>query len=163
MSKNWEQVQQQHYNQTKPKKSDTHQWATSIISAMWQGLLLMWEDRNDDQHGRDSIESAVKERETLLKKIHQLYTQKESIDPEDRRLYHIPENKWQEETSKKIREWINLAEPLTKNTKKKSRTRKVDPTQPLIKNCFTVQRNEAVPKKTRTYTQRPPRQNQDEE
>jgi hypothetical protein len=87
----------------------------------------MWEDRNDDQHGRDSIESAVKERATLLKKIHQLYTQKKSIDPEDRRLYHIPENKWQEETSKKIREWINRAEPLTKNTKKKSRSRKVDP------------------------------------
>jgi hypothetical protein len=99
-----------------------------IISAMWQGLLLMWEDQNNDQHGRDSIELAVKERETLLKKIHQLYNQKESIDPEDRRLYHLPENKWQEETSKKIREWINLAEPLTKNTKKKSRTRKVDPT-----------------------------------
>ena len=91
MSKKWEQVQQQHYNQTKPKEADTHRWATSIISTLWQGLLLMWEDRNDDQHGRDTIESAAKEWDILLNKIHQLYTQKESIDPEDRRLYHKPE------------------------------------------------------------------------
>jgi hypothetical protein len=71
-----------------------------------------------------------------------------AIDPNDRRLCHKPEEKWQEETSKKIREWNNLAEPLTKNMKKKRRTRKVDPTQPLIKNCFTMERNEAVPKNT---------------
>ena len=163
LSKKWEQVQQQHYNQTKPKKADTHRWATSIISTMWQGLLLMWEDRNDDQHGRDTIEAAVKERDILLNKIHQLYTQKESFDPEDRRLYHKPEEQWKEETSKKIREWINLAEPLTKNTKKKTRTRKVDPRQPLIGSFFAVQRQDAVPKNTRTYTRRPPRKNQDEE
>ena len=61
----------------------------------------MWEDRNDDQHGRDSIESAAKEREILMNKIHQLYTRKETIDPEDRRLYHKPEEQWKEETSKK--------------------------------------------------------------
>jgi hypothetical protein len=35
--------------------------------------------------------------------------------------------------------------------------------QPLIQSFFTVQRNEGVPKNTRTYTRRPPRQNQDEE
>jgi hypothetical protein len=75
----WEQVQHQHYQQTKRKKTDTHRWVTLIISAMWQGLLLMWEDRNDDQHGRDNIEQFGKEREKLLQKIDQLYTQKESI------------------------------------------------------------------------------------
>jgi hypothetical protein len=101
ISKKREQVQQQHYQRTKPKKADTHQWATSIISAMWQGLLLLWEDRNNDQHGRDNIEQVGKEREKLLKKIDQLYTQKESIDPEDRRLYHTPVEKWQDETNKK--------------------------------------------------------------
>ena len=80
----------------------------------------MWEDRNNDQHGRDNIEQIGKEREKLLQKIDQLYTQKESIDPEDRRLYHKPVDKWKEETNKKLREWINLAEPLT-NTGKKTR------------------------------------------
>jgi hypothetical protein len=60
LSKKWEQVQQQHYTQTKPKKADTHRWATSIILTMWQGLLLMWEDQNHNQHGRDTIEAAVK-------------------------------------------------------------------------------------------------------
>jgi hypothetical protein len=124
ISKKWEQVQQQHYQRTKPKKADIHRWATSIISAMWQGLLLLWEDQSNDQHGRDNIKQVGKEREKLLQKIDQLYTQKESIDPEDRRLYHTPVEKWQDKTNKKIRECINLAEPLTKNTKKKPRTRK---------------------------------------
>ena len=86
-----------------------------------------------------------------------------SIDPEDRRLYHKPVEKWKEETNKKIREWINLAEPLTKHTKKKPRTRKMDPRQPQIGHFFAVQRQEPVPKNTRTYTRRPPRLNQDEE
>jgi hypothetical protein len=133
---------------------------------MWQGFFLMWEDRNDDQHGRDSIESAVKERKLLLQKVHQLYNQKESIDPEDRRLYHKPAEQWERETNKNTREWIKLAEPLTKNiknTKKTKRKQKMDPRQPLIKNIFTAQRNKAVPKNTQTYTTRPPRPNQDEE
>ena len=166
ISTKWEQVQQSHYNRSKPKKADTNQWATAIISAMWQGFLLMWEDRNDDQHGRDSIEIAVKERELLLQKVHQLYNQKESIDPEDRRLYHKPAAQWEEETNKKIREWIKIAEPLTKNIKRTTKTKRkriMDPMQLLIKNIFTIQRNEAVPKNTRTYTKRPPRPNQDEE
>ena len=109
ISKKWEQVQQSHYNRIKPKKADTNRWATANISAMWQGFLLMWEDRNDDQHGRDNIETAVKERELLLQKVHQLYNQKESIDPEDRRLYHKPAAQWEEETNKIIREWIKIA------------------------------------------------------
>jgi hypothetical protein len=65
-----------------------------------------------------------------------------------------------------MREWIKIAEPLAKinkNATKIKRKRKVDPRQPLIMNFFTVQRNEAVPKNTRTYTRRPPRPNQDEE
>ena len=126
----------------------------------------MWEDRNDDQHGRDNIERAVKERKLLLQKVHQLYNQKESINPEDRRLYHKPAAQWEEETNKKIREWIKIAKPLTKNIKRVIKTKKkqtMDPRQPLIKNIFTTQRNEAILKNTRTYTKRPPRPNQDEE
>ena len=137
ISKKWEQVQQQHYQRTKPKKTDTHRWATSIISAMWQGLLLMWEDRNNDQHGRDNIEQIGKEREKLLQKIDQLYTQKESIDPEDRRLYHKPVDKWKEETNKKLREWINLAEPLNKHTQKNENTKngsKATPDRKLLRS-----------------------------
>ena len=91
LSRKWEQVQQQHYHRTKPKKIDTNRWATLIISVMWQHLLLMWEDWNNDQHGRDNIEQVGKERETFLQKVDQLYIQKESIDPEDRRFYHKPE------------------------------------------------------------------------
>jgi ribosomal protein L32 len=124
ISKKWEQVQHQHYKRAMPKKTDTHRWATAIISSMWQGLLLMWEDRNNDQHGRDSIKQIGKEREKLLQKINQLYTQKERIDPEDRRLYHKPVEKWKEERNKKIREWIHLAESLTKNTKKNRESEK---------------------------------------
>ena len=163
MSKKWEQVQQQHYKKTKPKKTDTHRWATSIILAMWQGLLLIWEDRNNDQHGRDTNEKFGKEREKLLQKIDQLYTQKESIDPEDRRLYHKPVENWNEETNKKMREWINLAEPLTRPTTKTGKRRKVDKRQPSIGSFFVARRQEEVPKNTRTYTRRPPRKNQDEE
>jgi hypothetical protein len=155
MSKKWEQVQQQHYNRAKPKKSDTHWWATSIISGMWQGLLLMWKDWNDDQHRRDSIESAAKERATLLKKIHQLYTQKESINPEDRWLY--------QEKSEKIREWINLAEPLTKNTKKKIENKKSGPNSTTDKELLYSAKKWSITKNTPTYTQTPPSQNQDEE
>jgi hypothetical protein len=148
------------------KKVDTNRWATSIILAMWHGFLLMWEDRNNDQHGRDSIKTAVKERKLLLQKIHRLYNQNEGIDPENRRLYLKTAAQWEEETNKRMREWIKIDEPLTKNTKNTTQTKrkqKVDPRQPLIKNIFTVQRNEAVTKNTRTYTKRPPRPNQDEE
>jgi hypothetical protein len=70
---------------------------------------------------------------------------------------------WEEATNKKIREWINLVEPLTKPTKKATRKKKVDPRQPLIQSHFTTQQNKEVPKNTRTCTKRPPRQNQDEE
>jgi hypothetical protein len=163
LSKKWEQVQKDHYRKTKAAKADPYKWATSVITTMWQGFLQMWESRNDDQHGRDNIDAISKEREKLLKKTRQLYEQKESIDPEDRRLYHKPVATWENETNKKIRDWINLAEPLTKTSKKTTRKKKVDPRQPLIKNFFTAQRNEAVPKTTRTYTRRPPRPNQDEE
>jgi hypothetical protein len=158
LSKKWEQVQKDHYRKTKATKADPYKWATSVITTMWQGFLQMWENRNDDQHGRDNIDAISKEREKLLKKTRQLYEQKESIDPEDRRLYHKPVEAWENETNKKIRGWINLAEPLTKTSKKTNCKKKVEPRQPLIKNFFTAQRNEAVPKTTRTYTRRPPGQ-----
>jgi hypothetical protein len=116
---------------------------------MWQGLLLMREDRNNDQHGRDNIEQVGKEQEKLLRKNDQLYTQEETIDPEDRTLYHKPVERWQDKTNKKTIEWINLAEPLTKNTKEKPRTRNMDPRQPLIGSFFAAQRQEPVPKNTR--------------
>ena len=108
---------------------------------MWQHLLLMWEDRNNDQHGRDNIEQVGKEQEKLLQKIDQLYTQKESIDPEDRRLYHKPVDTWKEETNKKIREWINLAELLTKKIMKnhKKNRSKATPDWKLLRS--TASRN----------------------
>ena len=49
----WERVQRSHYNKKKLKKADSHIWATTIITAMWHGFLQIWEDRNNDQHGRD--------------------------------------------------------------------------------------------------------------
>jgi hypothetical protein len=163
MSIKWEQVQQNHYNKQKKKKSDPHIWATTIITSMWQGFLQMWEDRNNNQHGRDQNKAVVKERDTLLRKLKHFYVQKDILDPKDQRLYHKPVQEWEEATNKKIREWINLAELLTKPTKKTTRKKKVDPRQPLIQSYFTTQRNEGVPKNTRTYTSRPPRQNQNEE
>jgi hypothetical protein len=163
LSKKWQQIQHAQFHGKKGENADPQRWATSLISAMWQGFLQMWEDQNNDQHGRDSNEATAKEREKLLQKTKQLYELKDKIDPEDRRLYHKPVAQWENETNRQIREWINLAEPLTKNHKKTTRNRKVDPRQPLIMSFFTSMRNEAVPRNTRTYTRRPPRQNQDEE
>jgi hypothetical protein len=131
---------------------------------MWQGFLQMWENRNNAQHGRNANETTSKEREKLIRKTKYLYEQKERINPEDRQLYHKPVKAWENETNKRLREWINRAEPLTKTTKKTIRKKKVDPRQLLIKSFFTAQRSEVVPQTTRTYTRRPPRwQNQDEE
>jgi c-di-AMP phosphodiesterase-like protein len=47
MLNKWEHVQQQHYHRTKTIKADTHQWATSIVSAIWHCLLLIWKDCNN--------------------------------------------------------------------------------------------------------------------
>jgi hypothetical protein len=90
LSKKWEQVQKAHYSNTKATKADPYKWETLVITAMWEGFLQMWENRNNDQHGRDTTDAISKEREKLLKKTRQLYEQKESIDPEDQRLYHKP-------------------------------------------------------------------------
>jgi hypothetical protein len=69
-------------------------------------------------NGRDANEKSSNKREMLLKKTRFLYEQKESIHPEDRRLYHKPVKAWENATNKRIRDWINLAKPLTKTTKK---------------------------------------------
>jgi hypothetical protein len=79
----WEQLQRQHYSREKKNKADPHIWATTIIAALWQGFLQIWEDQNDDQHGRDQNMKVVKEQETLLHKLKHLYVQKQTIDPED--------------------------------------------------------------------------------
>jgi hypothetical protein len=100
MSIKWEQVQRNHYNKQKKKQSDPHIWATTIITSMWQGFLQMWEDRNNDQHGRDQNKADVKERDTLLRKLKHLYVQKDILDPKDQRLYHKPVQAWEEATKK---------------------------------------------------------------
>jgi hypothetical protein len=63
ISKKWEQVQKTHYHQIKAKNGDPYKWATLIITAMRQGFLQMWENWNDDQHGRDANKETSKERE----------------------------------------------------------------------------------------------------
>jgi hypothetical protein len=54
---------------------------------------------------------------------------------EDWRLYHNPVQEWEVETNEKIREWIALAKPLTKITKK-TRKRKVDPAKTAADTKF---------------------------
>ena len=98
-----------------------------------------------------------------MKKTRQLYEDKEKLEYEDQRIYSKPVEEWEQETNRKIRQWINLAEPLTKKSIRKKRKRKLAADQPLISNIFAAKRTQAVPKTTKTYNRRPPRQNIDGE
>jgi hypothetical protein len=104
ISKKWEHVQRNHYQKKKMKKSDPHIWAMTIITAMWQGFLQLWEDRNDNQHGREQNDKISKERHILLGKLKHLYVQKDIIDPEDQKIYHKPVQEWEEANEQEDKE-----------------------------------------------------------
>ena len=78
LSEKWEQVQKTHYHPIKAKKADPYKWATSVITAMWQAFLQMWENRKDDQHGRDANKETYRERE--VSEENKVTVQTEGID-----------------------------------------------------------------------------------
>jgi hypothetical protein len=117
ITRKWEKVQHQYLKQIQSANTDTNRWASSLISTMWHGFLLLWEDRNSNQHGRNSIEQNTIKQESLLKKIRKLYEEKETLEHEDQRIYNKPVEEWEQETNRKIRQWINLTKPLTKKSK----------------------------------------------
>jgi hypothetical protein len=105
---------------------------------MWHGFLLLWEDRNSNQHGRDSIKQNTIKRDIPLKKTQQLDKDKEKLEYEDQKIYSKPVEEWEQETNRKIRQWINLAEPLTKKPIQKKHKQKVAADQWICTHHLTM-------------------------
>ena len=158
LSTKWLDAQQdfakRHTNQS---DQDTVQWAVQIITTLWHGFLQMWEERKQDQHGRDVIQQNDSLRRNLLKKTNLLYSKLHLFDEEDKRLFVKPVEHWEQASNKDIQDWITLAEPLAEKSISRAKTR-LSQNQSTITQFFSATTRETIQRHAQTHNRRPPRQ-----
>ena len=137
-------------------KQDLEQWATKIITTIWHGFLQLWEERKQDQHGRDVIQQQATTRQNLLKRTRILYSKIHLYDTEDRRFFSTPLAHWEQASNKDMQDWITIAEPLVEKSISRATTRQ-NKNQPTITQYFSTTTREVIIRNAQTYTRRPPR------
>ena len=157
MASTWETIQDCRYktNKSKEKHMEVNQWATSLISTMWEGLLQSWESRNDDQHGRDEATKTTRERTILKQKVRRIYEMLPQLEKEDQRFFTLTEDEWEMKTNKEIQDWLTVAEPLTNEGI--TRANQHAHNQSLITSFFEVRPREIPDGFSKLYNKRPPR------
>ena len=157
ISQKWN-VTQDNHNKNNPNTSnhDIFQWATKIVTTMWHGFLLLWEERKQDQHGRDKIQQTATLRQNLLKRTRQLYSKIHLYDNEDKRFFTTTLEQWEQATNNAIQDWITIAEPIAEKSQSRAKTR-TNKNQPTITQFFGAIIHEPITQHANTHNRRPPR------
>ena len=146
---------QRNNNQT--KRQDSTQWASQLITTMWHSFLQIWEERKQDQHGREASQQHDRLRENLLKRTVQLYQNIHQYDDEDKVVFAKPVAHWEQATNKDIQDWLSIAEPLADKSSTRAATR-IRRNQPVIQQFFrATNTRETIPHHDKTHNRRPPR------
>ena len=160
ISTKWLEAQQEHdqQNTNSTRPHDSTQWASKIITTMWNGFLQLWEERKQDQHGRDSAQQHDKLRTNLLKRTNQLYQNIPKLDDEDKRFFAKPVAHWEQASNKDIQDWLAIAEPLADKSSDRAATR-INRNQPAITKFFSATTTRGtIQHHDNTHNMRPPRQ-----
>ena len=161
ISTTWLAAQHDHAKlNTNQAEQDTTQWASQIITTLWHGFLQLWEERKQDQHGRDTIQQSDKLRKNLLKKIDLLYANLHTYDNEDKRFFSKPVTNWEQASNKDIQDWLTIAEPLADKSAYRAYTR-LSRDQPIITQFFRATTRETIQHHDNTHNMRPPRTNRE--
>ncbi len=157
ISTKWMDAQQEHARQnTHQGNQDTVQWASQITTTMWHGFLQIWEERKQDQHGRESSQQQATLRRTLLLKVDQLYSKIHTFDEEDKRIFSKPVAHWEQSSNKDIQDWLAIAEPITNKSASRARIRSSHE-QPRITQFFSATKQATIQHHAKTHNMRPPR------
>ena len=157
ISSKWLDAQNDHAQQhTNQANQDTVQWASQLATTLWHGFLQIWEERKQDQHGRDTIQQHDTLRRNLLKRIDQLYAKLHQFDDEDKRFFSKPVAHWEQASNNDIQDWLAIAEPLANKSASRATTR-LSRTQPTITQFFSATTRETIQRHAQTHNMRPPR------
>ena len=69
---------------------DSRGWATSLIKTIWHEWFLMWEDQNQDWHGRDETTRAEADKSQAQREISQLYEWRHFISSDNAHIFTVP-------------------------------------------------------------------------
>jgi len=121
MSSDWEQIQGDVIlNNGQFRKC--HMWSAQIVTTTLQHVILLWEQRNQDVHGKDK-----QEQQTILMERHKhtislLLSTKEKCLPRDRYIFpDNPQEILQNKSINELRNWIATRHPVIKASIKKAK------------------------------------------
>jgi hypothetical protein len=76
-------------SELQPKRTP-EQWSIGLISVLWEQWYLLWDDRNQDVHGRDAQQRQSQLRQEVQRQLGEIYAKQQFMDSNVRSLLLLP-------------------------------------------------------------------------
>ena len=96
-------------------------WLKGLISVMWDQWYVLWEDRNQDLHGRDAQTRQSKLRQDVQRQLGEIYSQQQFMDPNVRSLLLRDPDAHTMQSLHVTVNWLRTNTPIFKENIKKVR------------------------------------------
>lgn len=121
-SAEWSDLQDSFYTrkQTREKtlKMTGQRWQVALIGMIWDQWRVIWESRNQDLHGADTIHRQEAEAREVRRDLRDLYDQRSRVDPHVQALFHENIGTHYAKPNWVNRNWIAIHAPIVKENLK---------------------------------------------
>jgi len=131
----WRRVQGRYSERVKPAERSgrpltnartPEQWLCGLIKVMWEQWFTLWEERNQDLHGRDSLTKQSHLWQEVNKQLRDIYAMKQFMDPKVRALLLQDSDAHATQSLHVTRNWIRMNLPIFKENVRKVRRMALD-------------------------------------
>jgi hypothetical protein len=102
-----------HYRNLKvdAKKYTGERWGKMLLRNIWNTVLKLWKQRNEQVHGRQAQEEHTTERQRMQHRVRQYYEKSAQLDINDReKIFYKDAEDMLSEDNRYIRAWLKLAQ-----------------------------------------------------
>ena len=117
LSNQWSQMQQAHLG-IFDKKQNGMTWATDVIQLTLENWLEVWNIRNGDRHGRDTLTKAQAKREQAIRELELAYAYKDQTLPQHNWILSVPLEQKKNLKTYAIRMWLSSFVPILEESYK---------------------------------------------
>jgi hypothetical protein len=104
-----------------PHKRTTEKWLTGLIAVLWDQWYILWEDRNQDLHGRDTQERQSNLRQDVNRQLNEIYANRHFLDPKFNSLLLQNPEAHADHSLQVTINWLRMHAPMFKENMRKVR------------------------------------------
>ena len=125
-------MQQWHYKGfPKVKGRDGNSWSRKILIHIFTHWNILWDSRNQDQHGKDTSTRAKALKDQVIRELEILYSIRHTVLQRDSNLFYDNIEEHQAQPTNTIRQWINTYQPLILKSAKDAKTKSLLHMKPI--------------------------------